>query len=233
MKPWVLLATAAIPGGGEMGLYQHVKDFAIRVGRDELMNSISHGSEDALARLAIAKLGPRPARHALIGGLGMGFTAAATLRDIGEDGQVTVAELLPAVVEWNRGPLAHLAGHPLNDSRVTVHVGDVAQLLRSQRGAYDLILLDVDNGPRALTSGANHWLYGAKGLANAFAALTSGGVLAVWSAGPEPAFTRRLRQAGFQVELSEARAHGNRGTRFVIWLAVRPRSPAPQVAKRS
>lgn len=232
MKPWVLLATAAIPGGGEMGLYQHVKDFAIRVDRDELMNSISHGSEDALARLAIAKLGARAARRALIGGLGMGFTAAATLRDIGDDGHVTIAELMPAVVEWNRGPLAHLAGHPLDDARVTVHVGDVAELLRSQRGAYDLILLDVDNGPQALTSSANHWLYGAKGLANAFAALRPGGVLAVWSAGPEPAFTQRLKQAGFQVALTEARAHGNRGTRFVIWLAVRPSSLALSSAKR-
>jgi spermidine synthase len=232
MKPWVLIATAAIPSGAEMGLYQHVKDFAIRVGRDELMNSISHGSEDALASLAIAKLGPRTARHALIGGLGMGFTAAATLRGIGDDGRVTIAELMPAVVEWNRGPLAHLAGHPLNDPRVAVQVGDVAKLLRSQRGAYDLILLDVDNGPQALTSNANHWLYGAKGLANAFAALRSGGVLAVWSAGPDPAFTRRLRQAGFQVEITEARAHGNRGTRFVIWLAIQPTTHAPRTPKQ-
>jgi spermidine synthase len=222
MKPWVLLATASIPGGGEMGLYQHVKDFAIRVGRDELMNSISHGSENALASLAIAKLGSRTARRVLIGGLGMGFTAAATLRDLGDDGQVTIAELMPAVVEWIRGPLAHLAGYPLNDPRVAVHVGDVAELLRRDRAVYDVILLDVDNGPQALTSSANHWLYGAKGLANAFAALRPGGVLAVWSAGAEPAFTRRLRQAGFVVELTDARAHGNRGTRFVIWLALKP-----------
>ena len=222
MKPWVLVETAAIPGGGELHLFQHVRDFAIRVGRDELMNSMSHGSEDALARLAFARLGARTRRQILIGGLGMGFTTAAALRDAGPDDQLTVAELMPAVVAWNRGPLAHLAGHPLADARVQVHTGDVAGLLRAPAAAYDLILLDVDNGPQALTTSANHWLYGSAGLAKAFAAVRGGGVLAVWSAGPDAAFTRRLRQAGFQVEIAEARAHGTRGPRFVIWLAVKP-----------
>ncbi len=230
MKPWLLLDTAPIPSGGELSLHQHVNDFAIRVGCDELMNSLSHGSEDALARLAFARLSPRQSRQerqVLIGGLGMGFTVAAALRDAGPDDRLTVAELMPAVVAWNRGPLAHLAGNPLSDPRVFVHTGDVADLLRAKLTAYDLILLDVDNGPQALTTDANHWLYGTAGLAKSFAALHPGGVLAVWSAGPDGAFTRRLRHAGFRVTLEQARANGNRGARFVIWLAVRPARPMP------
>lgn len=221
MKPWVLLDSAPIPGGGELHLYQRARDFAIRVGREELMNSVSHGSEDALARLGFAKLGPRPQRQVLIGGLGMGFTLAAALRDAAPDDHLTVAELMPAVVAWNRGPLAHLAGNPLADPRVSVQVGDVAGLLRCTRATWDLILLDVDNGPSALTTSANHWLYGSAGLTAAFTALRSGGVLAVWSAGHDHAFTKRLKQAGFRVELGEGRAHGNRGSRFPIWLATR------------
>jgi spermidine synthase len=226
MKPWVLLESATIPGGGELHLHQRARDFAIRVGREELMSSMSHGSEDALAHRAFAHLGTRSPRRVLVGGLGMGFTLAAALRDAGPEDHLTVAELMPAVVEWNRGPLAHLAGNPLSDPRVTIHTGDVAELLRSQRDSYDLILLDVDNGPSALTTSANHWLYGNAGLAATFDALTMGGVVAVWSAGHDQAFTRRLRSAGFQVELADARAHGNRGSRFVIWLARRP-APRP------
>lgn len=223
MKPWVLLETAAIPGGGELHLFQHVRDFAIRVGRDELMNTMSHGSEDALARLGFAHLAARSGRRILIGGLGMGFTAAAALRDAAPDDHITVAELMPAVVAWNRGPLAHVAGNPLGDPRVEVHTGDVAELLRTRPHAYDLILLDVDNGPQALTTSANHWLYGAAGLAKTHAALRANGVLGVWSAGHDDAFTRRLRHAGFRVEVADARAHGNgkRGPRFVIWLATK------------
>ncbi|MBA3700766.1 MAG: hypothetical protein H0W78_18110 [Planctomycetes bacterium] len=227
MKPWVVLDRAPIPGGGELTLSQRARDFAIRVGRDELMNSMSHGSEDALARLAFAHLGPRPQRQVLIGGLGMGFTLAAALRDAAADDHLTVAELMPAVVAWNRGPLAHLAGNPLADPRVSVHTGDVAELLRTKPNTYDLILLDVDNGPSALTTSANHWLYGSAGLAATFAALSVGGVLAIWSAGHDQAFTKRLRATGFQVDLAEARAHGTRGSRFVIWLAVRPGRPSP------
>jgi spermidine synthase len=227
MKPWILLDSAAIPGGGELHLYQHVRDFAIRVGRDELMNSRAHGSEDALATLAFARLGARPRARVLVGGLGMGFTVAAALRGLGPDGGlVVVAELVPAVVAWNRGPLGHLAGEPLADPRVSVEVGDVAAAIaagcRSPADAYDLILLDVDNGPQALTTTGNHRLYGSAGLAAAHRALRPGGVLAVWSAGPDAAFTRRLRQAGFQVELAQARSHGSKGSRQSIWLAVRP-----------
>jgi len=221
MKPWILLDSAAIPGGGDLHLYQHVRDFAIRVGRVELMNSQTHGSEEALADLAYARSDGRLRRTVLVGGLGMGFTVAAALRGLGVDGMITVAELVPAVVVWNRGPLAHLAGDPLADPRVSVHVGDVADLLRTRIGAYDVILLDVDNGPHHITTTANHWIYAAAGLAGAYRALRPGGVLAVWSAGPDEAFTRRLRQAGFQVEVVRVPAHGAKGRRHVIWLARR------------
>lgn len=222
MKPWELLDSAAIPGGGTMHLYRHGADYSIRVGRDELMNSHAHGSEDALAALANTRLGSRPRRQVLVGGLGMGFTAAAALRDLGPDGRLTVAELVPAVVEWNRGPLAAVAGNILADPRVGVHLGDVAGLLRTAGGAYDLILLDVDNGPRGLTSEANGWLYSAGGLRRIRTALRRGGVLGVWSAVDDAGFTARLRQAGFTVEVARPHAHGTRGPRHVVWLAVAP-----------
>ena len=238
MKPWTLLDSAAIPGGGELHLWQHVRDFAIRVGREVLMTSRAHGSEDALAELGFARLAAArapagtPSPRVLVGGLGMGFTAAAALRGLGPDGRLTVAELVPAVVAWNRGPLAHLAGDPLADARVGVQVGDVAGVLRAARGVYDLILLDVDNGPAGLTSGANHWLYGVEGLASAHRALAARGVLAVWSAGPDPSFTRRLRQAGFAAETAVVRAHGARGARQLVWLATRIDEPRPAGARR-
>lgn len=219
MKPWELLDSADIPGGGTMHLYRHGDDYSIRVGRDELMNSHAHGSEDALAALASARLGARPRRRVLVGGLGMGFTATAALRDLGADGTLTVAELVPAVVAWNRGPLAAVAGNVLADPRVGVHLGDVAGLLRTATAAFDLILLDVDNGPRGLTSEANGWLYSAAGLRRTHAALRRGGVLGVWSAVDDAGFTGRLRQAGFAVEVARPHAHGTRGPRHVVWLA--------------
>ena len=219
MKPWELLDTAAIPGGGIMHLYRHGADYSIRVGRDELMNSHAHGSEDALAALASAKLGTRPGRQVLVGGLGMGFTAAAALRDLGADGHLTVAELVPAVVAWNRGALAAVAGNVLGDPRVEVHLGDVTGLLRTARNRFDLILLDVDNGPRGLTSPGNGWLYSASGLAGIRRALRPGGVLAVWSAVADDGFTDRLNQAGFATEVARPHVHGTRGPRHVVWLA--------------
>ena len=223
MTPWILLDSAQVPGnGGELRLYQRGDEFSITVvGQGELMNSRVHGSEDALAELGCARLADSAQPQLLIGGLGMGFTLAAALRHVGEQAQVIVAELVPAVVEWNMGPLGERAGHPLRDPRVSVRGGDVARMLRSGQQAYDAILLDVDNGPEGLTRKQNDWLYSADGLNAAYAALRPRGVLAVWSAGPAQDFLQRLQKAGFEVEEVRVRAHGSKGARHVIWFARR------------
>ena len=212
-----------MPGnGGELRLYQQGEEFSIRiVGRGELMNSRMHGSEDKLAELTCARLKTDAAPRLLIGGLGMGFTLAAALQHVAEQGQVVVAELLPAVVAWNRGPLGAHAGHPLADPRVSVHEGDVARLIKVQQRAYDAILLDVDNGPEGLTRKKNDWLYSMNGLIAAYGALRPQGILAVWSAGPAQDFLHRLKKVGFKVEEQRVRAHGNKGARHVIWFARR------------
>lgn len=224
MIPWKLLDRVPVPGGeGELTLHQRGEEFSIRVtGQGELMNSRAHGSEDMLAALACVRLIGRNRPRLLIGGLGMGFTLAAALRDLGPDAEVVVAELVPAVVAWNRGVLAALAGNPLLDSRVTVQETDVARLLRSERNAFDAIVLDVDNGPEGLTRDANDWLYGNGGLAAAFAALRADGILAVWSAGDDRDFTDRLRRTGFETEEVRVRARVSKGARHTIWLARRP-----------
>jgi spermidine synthase len=223
MTPWILLDSAQVPGdGGELRLYQRGDEFSIKiVGRGELMNSRVHGSEDALAEHACARLAGCLKPRLLIGGLGMGFTLAAALRHIGEQAQVVVAELVPAVVAWNRGPLGGAAGFPLQDPRVTVREGDVARILVAGQQAYDAILLDVDNGPEGLTRKQNDWLYGLNGLNAAYAVLRPQGVLAVWSAGPDQAFSQRLRKVGFEVDEVRVRAHGTRGARHNIWFARR------------
>jgi spermidine synthase len=222
MIPWELLDSAPVPGGGTLHLYRRGDEFSIRIGRDELMNSRTHGSEDRLAEAACAHLGGRTRPRVLVGGLGMGFTLAAALHRLPADAGVTVAELVPAVVAWNRGPLGKHAGYPLRDTRVAVHEGDVGGLLAAQASAYDAILLDVDNGPEGLTRKENDRLYDTRGLAAARAALRTGGVLAVWSAAPDRKFQARLRQAGFIVEELRVRAHRNRGARHIIWLARKP-----------
>jgi len=218
-----LLDSAPVPGnGGQLRLYQRGDEFSISIaGRGELMNSRVHGSEDALAEHTCARLADCSNPRLLIGGLGMGFTLAAALRHIGEHGQVVVAELVPAVVEWNRGPLGGLTGHPLQDPRVSVREGDVARMIKEGREAYQAILLDVDNGPEGLTRKQNDWLYSIDGLNAAYAALHPGGVLAVWSAGPEQVFMQRLRKVGFEVDEVRVRAHGSKGARHIIWFAKR------------
>jgi spermidine synthase len=222
MIPWELLGCAQVPGGGEeLRLYRRGGEFSIRVNGRELMNSRAHGSEDALAELACARIADRPCPRVLIGGLGMGYTTAAALRRLGTGAKVVVAELVPAVVEWNRGPLADLAGHPLQDARVTVREADVAQIIKAERRAYDAILLDVDNGPEGLILKGNDWLYSPNGLNATYAALARAGVLAIWSAGPDQAFTKRLRRAGFEVNEVRVRARSGGGGRHTIWLAVR------------
>jgi len=230
MIPWTLLGTAKVPEDeGEMLLYRRGTEYSIRVGGYELMNSRVHGSEDALALLVCERLGQAKRVRVLIGGLGMGFTLAGVLQGCGAKSDVVVAELVPEVVEWNRGELGDLAGNPLADKRVTVRQDDVARVMKAGRGAYDAILLDVDNGPRGLTSKKNDWLYGAAGLHAAFEALRPNGILAVWSAGADPTFTRRLRSAGFDAQEVPVRGRGanaKKGSRFLIWIARRTSRPA-------
>lgn len=223
MIPWELLAKTQVPEeSSELRLYRRGKEFSIRVNGSELMNSSAHGSEDALAELVCSKIADRSRPRLLIGGLGMGYTLAAALRRVGPNARVVVAELVPELVVWNRGPLAVLAGHPLEDARVKIREVDVAQVLQAEQRTYDAILLDVDNGPEGLTRQGNDWLYDRPGLDAAFAALRPMGVLAVWSAGPDRSFSRRLRQAGFKVDEVRVRARGSSGGgRHTIWIAVR------------
>jgi spermidine synthase len=224
MIPWEFLGSARAPDGEELSLYRHGDEFSIRVQNRPLMDSTVHGSEDALAELACARIARRSSPRVLIGGLGMGYTTAAALRHLGLTAQVVVAELVPAVVEWNRAFLGPLAGRPLDDPRVVLRVTDVADVLRREQATYDAILLDVDNGPRGLTRRGNDWLYADVGLRAAWAALRPRGILAVWSAGPDQAFLRRLRRIGFTVEELSVRARGDRGGRMhVVWLAERGR----------
>ncbi len=225
MRPWKLIESSEIPEeGGELRLYQRGEEFSIMLagGGGELMGSRKHGSEDALAELGCAHLAEGQAARVLIGGLGMGFTLAAALKRSGPQVEVTVAELIPVVVEWNRQHLGHFAGHPLDDPRCRVSVGDVGAILRREQGGFDAILLDVDNGPEGLTHHDNNWLYSLEGLQAAFTALRPGGVLAVWSAGPEQTFQQRLRRTGFRVEEHRVRAHDRgKGAWHTIWIAKR------------
>lgn len=231
MIPWSLIDTAHIPGGeGALRLMRRGAEFSIMLGQNELMNSRLSGSEEALATLACARLRDRPDPRLLIGGLGMGFTLRAALAVLDETARVVVAELVPAVVAWARGPMAELHGASLTDPRVSILEGDVSRVIRSTRAPFDAILLDVDNGPEGLTREANDGLYDMAGLTAARNALRPGGVLAVWSSGPDRSFTERLRRAGFGVEEVKARANGKRGgARHVIWIATRlDRGKRPQ-----
>jgi spermidine synthase len=226
MIPWSLLDTAQIPGGGELRLMRRGAEFSIRLGRDELMNSRLSATEQALATIACEKIRTRKRPigrpSVLIGGLGMGFTLRAALTVLGPQARITVAELVPAVVAWARGPMAKLSGDSLNDPRVRLHQGDVGDLIKSGRSDYDAILLDVDNGPHGMTRKANDGLYDLKGLRAAYTALRPGGVLAVWSSGPDAKFTARLRKTGFGVIENLVRAKGPQGgARHFIWTATR------------
>jgi spermidine synthase len=223
MTPWILIDSAPVPGGeSELRLYQRDTQFSIRIaGHGELMNTHKHGSEDALAERTCAMLTERNQARILIGGLGMGFTLAAALKQLGEQARVVVAELVPSVVTWNRGLLGAHAGYPVNDPRVEVREMDVAKILKSSQNAFDVVLLDVDNGPEGLTRRANDWLYGENGLNSAYAALKPRGILAIWSAGPDRTFVQRLKKVGFQVEETRVHAHGSKGTRHIIWFARR------------
>jgi spermidine synthase len=220
MNPWVLLDEVNVPGDGDaMKLYQRAFEFSISVKNEELMNSRMHGSEDALAELACRKVAGRDKPRVLIGGLGMGFTLRAALDHLGSSAEVVVAELVPAVVKWNRTHLAELAKKPLDDPRTTVRESDVGLVIKEKAGIYDAILLDVDNGPDALTHKGNDRLYTRGGISAAKAALKPGGILGVWSAEPDRSFSKRLRGAGFKVEEVTVRARGTKGRRHTIWMA--------------
>ena len=220
MIPWEHLDSAKIPDGGELRLMRRGTELSIMSGSTELMNSRLSGSEKALASLAIERLAGRARPRVLIGGLGMGFTLRAALAELPMDAAVMVAELVPAVVAWAKGPMAQLFAGCLEDARVTVREADVAEVIGEARSGFDAILLDVDNGPSGLNRAANDGLYSAAGLAAAKRALRPGGVLAVWSGGRDDGFTRRLRSAGYAADEIGVRATGGkRGARHVIWLA--------------
>jgi spermidine synthase len=202
-----------------MKLTRRDNEYIILANGKSLMSSRMHGSEEALATLACRRVRTLEQPCVLVGGLGMGFTLRATLDFLPQDAMVVVAELVPAVVEWNRGPLGPLAGHPLKDKRVRVDVGDVAVTLSSSRGRFDAVLLDVDNGPAAFTASDNAGLYGDRGLAAARAALKMGGVLAVWSAREDRKFEQRLRYGGFAVQVERVRGRLKKGgPRHTIFL---------------
>jgi spermidine synthase len=223
MIPWVKIDTASIPGtDGELRLMRRGAEFSIMLGTNELMNSRLSGSEAALATLAARKIEAVEKPHVLIGGLGMGFTLRAALAVLGPDARIAVAELVPAVVAWARGPMAEIFGGSLSDPRVSILETDVTEVIRSHPRIFDAILLDVDNGPEGLTRKANDTLYNSAGLKAAHAALRPRGVLAVWSSGPNPPFAKRLRGAGFDVNEVAVRATGRGGgARHVIWIATK------------
>ncbi len=211
MKPWELLGETQTPDGTAMALTRRDREYVILANGKSLMSSLMHGSEEALATLACPHLRAIDEPSVLIGGLGMGFTLRATLDVLPQSAGVTVAELVPAVVEWNRGPLGPLAGYPLKDRRVAVVVGDVKDVMTSNRGTFDAILLDVDNGPAPFTAAANTGLYDDRGLAAARAALKDNGVLAIWSAWDNRKFVQRLRYNRFAVTVEHVRGRLEKG----------------------
>ena len=222
MKPWELLGDSHTPDGTHLTLMKRDREHVIFADGKILMSSRMHGSEEALAALACAHITKASAPRVLVGGLGLGFTLRATLDVLQPRASVVVAELVPGVVEWNRGPLGPLAGHPLDDPRVRVAEGDVTVIMRKDTERFDAILLDVDNGPDAFTSALNAGLYANHGVTLAHATLRPGGVLAVWSAWEDRKFEQRLRWAGFAVSMHRVRARLKQGgPRHTIFLAKR------------
>ena len=224
MIPWLQLDTARVPGADvQLRLMQRGAEFSMMLGQNELMSSRLSGSEEALATLACRRIEAAKSPHLLIGGLGMGFTLRAALAVLGSDARIMVAELVPAVIGWARGPMADIFGDSLDDPRASIREADVVDVIRSHDSAFDAILLDVDNGPEGLIRKANDALYDLKGLKAIRRALRPGGVLAVWSSGPNPLFSKRLGAAGFDVNEVAVRATTKRsGARHVIWFATKP-----------
>ena len=220
MIPRVLLGAAQVPGGEKLELFSHGRDFMIVLQRNELMSTRLRGSEEALATMAIERLGTSKPLRLLIGGYGMGFTLRAALANLGPKAHVMVAELVPEIIEWARGPMAEVAAGCLDDPRVLLRLGDVGNLIELAEGEFDAILLDVDNGPDGLVREDNNRLYTKAGLRAAKRALTPGGILAIWSAGPDPRFRGHLERTGFAVDEVKVSARGNgKGAKHIIWFA--------------
>jgi spermidine synthase len=219
--PWIELGRAKVPGGGEFRLMQRGAEFTIFAGAIGLMGSRLSGSEEAMARLAAERLAGRAKPRVLIGGLGMGFTVRAALSSFGPDAEIVVAELVPEIVAWARGPLKAIHGDSLGDRRLTLRQGDVGEIMAGDAQKFDAILLDVDNGPEGLSRPGNDRLYSHTGIGAAKAALRPGGMVMVWSVAPDPQFTRRLQQSGMTVEEVKTRAHGGKGARHLIWVATK------------
>ena len=211
MRHWEVLGQTYTLDGTVLKLTRRDNEYIILADGTSLMSSRMHGSEEALATFACAPVRKLEQPCVLVGGLGMGFTLRATLDLLPPNAMVVVAEIVPAVVEWNRGPLGPLAGQPLKDKRVRIEMGDVAVTLRSGHGKFDAVLLDVDNGPTALTAMDNAWLYDDRGIAAAHAALKMDGVLAVWSAREDRKFEQRLRHGAFTVEVAHVRGRLKKG----------------------
>jgi spermidine synthase len=225
MNPWIKIASTTVPGSDTvLSLSQRDNDFAIRISGvpGDLMSSRMYHSEEVLAELGCARLSTAENARILIGGLGMGFTLAAALRTVPESAELIVAELIPDVIEWNRGPLGQCAGRPIEDGRTRVHLGDVADLLKNRSEKFDAILLDVDNGPSAMTHSDNEWLYATGGIESIYDSLQPEGIVAIWSAGPDQLFTIRLKKAGFKVQLRTVRARPGKGSRHTIFVAQKP-----------
>jgi spermidine synthase len=228
MLPWIQLDTASVPdGGGTLTLMRRGDEFSIRAGATVLMSSRMSSSEIALAEVACDRLRGRRNCRVLIGGYGMGFTLRAALAGLGADAHVVVAELVPAVIGWARGPMAELTAGCLSDSRTSIREGDVGDVIASSRASFDAILLDVDNGPDSVSRSANDRLYDLHGLESVRKALRPGGLLAIWSAAPSAEFTRRLARAGFAVDEVKVRANKGRGVRHIIWVATNAAGAKP------
>jgi spermidine synthase len=225
MKQLNKLATAIIPNnGGELVLLQSEDEFTIKLSgsRGVLMNSRVYNSEQELSKLGCAHIKNKENAEVLVGGLGMGYTLATALECVTASSRVTVAELIPEVVEWNRGPLGECAGKPLEDERSNVRLGDIAELIKQQKPDFDAILLDVDNGPEGITNSDNNWLYTSAGLSALYNSLRPKGMLAVWSAAPDSMFITQLKKAGFKASDKMVRARPGKGSRHIIFLAKKP-----------